>query len=573
YRPGNEDAPAAASVRPGSASFDLPARFGRYRLEKELGKGGMGAVYLAYDTQLDRHVALKVPTFGQDEGGRRERFFQEARAAATLNHPNLCPVFDIGELDGVCYLTMAYIDGKPLSDYIRADRPFLPATAAVLVRVLAKALQEAHDHGIIHRDLKPSNILINRKKAPIITDFGLARRASSQDERLTHSGELMGTPAYMPPEQVNGDVAAMGPGCDIYSLGVILYELLANRRPFQGAVGMLMAKIVMDPPPPPSQFRPELDPALEAICLRALAKRPEDRYPSMRAFAEALEAWLAGKASASAGPDSSRPLAANTERLALLDEPATDTATATPRPTISARRIKKRSGRPFHLTRGQVWMILAGMLLFTTCVLPVTCVSVLVYHTVNKVSDGAKEAGQLFRDLKKDQDRPLQEREKEQQQWQEVARTWQAPPSNAALERLFPAAVGEHRRIEQDDQALATDLNVSAPGRRAVYRDSIATVELFVYRAPKPDKEVILRKVQQAVTRRNAASGLMQANPHVRGSAEGMFLSYDLEPSGAGAEQHGTFWWQQGWLFLARSGNPQAAGLFLKEYLTAISHN
>src|SRR4051794_21584639 len=183
---------AAGALRASAVPAPLPAQFGRYRLEKLLGKGGMGAVYLAHDTQLDRPVALKVPAFGPDDGGLRERFFREARAAATLNHPNLCPVYDVGEQGGVLFLTMAFIEGKPLSAYVRADKPLAPNQAAALVRVMARALQEAHDRGVIHRDLKPANVMIGRKNQPVVMDFGLARRATGQDERLTQSGALMG---------------------------------------------------------------------------------------------------------------------------------------------------------------------------------------------------------------------------------------------------------------------------------------------------------------------------------------------------------------------------------------------
>jgi serine/threonine protein kinase len=232
-------------VRVGSTMIQLPAQFGRYRLEKLLGKGGMGVVYLAHDTQLDRRVALKMPTEALAEGVPRERFFREARAAATLSHPNLCPVYDIGELDGVYYLTMPFIEGRPLSDYLQAKRPMPASAAAGLCRVLARALHEAHEHGVCHRDLKPANILINRKKQPVITDFGLARRTSAADERLTQTGAVLGTPAYMSPEQVNGTAGALGPKCDVYALGVILYELLTQRRPFSGPLGVMLARIVV----------------------------------------------------------------------------------------------------------------------------------------------------------------------------------------------------------------------------------------------------------------------------------------------------------------------------------------
>jgi hypothetical protein len=308
-RPGGETtAPypgAAEAIRPPAPA--LPAGFGRYLLLRILGKGGMGAVYLAHDTQLDRQVALKVPSFGPgDDPALRERFLREARAAATLSHPNICPVYDVGEVDGVPYLTMALIEGRSLADILR-KHPQLPAPqAAALVRQLALAMQEAHERGVIHRDLKPANIMINRRKQVVIMDFGLARRGvDAESMRLTQSGAVLGTPAYMPPEQVDGDVQAMGPGCDIYSLGVILYELLAGRRPFEGPLGSLMAQIMLEPPPPLARFRPDIDPALEANCRKALAKKPADRFATMAEFAAALADWLARMpttAPAPAGP-------------------------------------------------------------------------------------------------------------------------------------------------------------------------------------------------------------------------------------------------------------------------------
>src|SRR5262249_21529477 len=150
-----------------------------------------------------------------------ERFLREAQAAATLLHPNLCPIHDVGQVDGIHYLTMAYLEGRPLSEHLRPGQPPKPRKAAALARTLALALAEAHQAGVIHRDLKPSNIIITRRGVPVIVDFGLARRLKKEDARLTASGMMIGTPAYMPPEQLRGRVAAMGPGCDIYSLGVI----------------------------------------------------------------------------------------------------------------------------------------------------------------------------------------------------------------------------------------------------------------------------------------------------------------------------------------------------------------
>src|SRR5262249_42714614 len=151
-----------------------------------------------------------------------ERFQREARAAATLRHVNICPVYDVGEAEGVLYLTMAYIEGRPLSHFLRPEKPLPLRQAALLGRKLALALQKAHEQNVVHRDLKPSNILIDSQREPVIMDFGLAQRVSTGDARLTQDGSLLGTPAYMSPEQARGDVAAMGPGCDVYSLGVVL---------------------------------------------------------------------------------------------------------------------------------------------------------------------------------------------------------------------------------------------------------------------------------------------------------------------------------------------------------------
>jgi hypothetical protein len=267
---------------------DFPVRLGRYQLLKLLGEGGMGTVYLAQDTHLDRPVALKVPHFEAADGPRVwERFYREARAAATIRHPHVCPVHDVGEIDGTPYLTMAYVEGKPLSEFA-AERPLTPRQAAVLVRKLALALQEAHQKGVIHRDLKPANVMIDLRGEPILMDFGLARRTGGGDPRLTLCDAALGTPAYMPPEQVSGHLGATGPASDVYSLGVMLYELVTGRLPFHGGAKSMLAQVLMDEPPPPSAVRPDLDPRLEAICRKAMAKKVEDRYASMAELAAAL---------------------------------------------------------------------------------------------------------------------------------------------------------------------------------------------------------------------------------------------------------------------------------------------
>jgi serine/threonine protein kinase len=280
----------AQLTRPGCVN--LPYTLGRYRLERLLGQGGMGAVYQAFDTQLGRAVALKVPFLtGQSADATRQRFLREAQAAAALSHPNICPVHDLGEIDGVPYITMAYVEGQSLARHL-GGKPIDVREAVILTRKVAFALHEAHTKGVIHRDLKPGNILLDGRGEPVVMDFGLARRADSVLQ-LTQQGEMMGTPAYMPPEQINGDVAAMGPACDVWSLGMMLYEMLTGRLPFAGDLFALLSQITSDEPPPPSRFRAGLDPRLDAVCLRAMAKSPADRWPSMRLFAEALNPFLA----------------------------------------------------------------------------------------------------------------------------------------------------------------------------------------------------------------------------------------------------------------------------------------
>ena len=278
-----------------TAAAALPERFGRYRIVRSLGRGAMGDVYLAEDTQLDRSVALKIPRFADDDGELFERFYREARAAATLRHPNLCPVHDAGEIGGIHYLSMAFIEGRPLYDVLAEKGRPPEREAATIILKLAKALDAAHKSGVIHRDLKPANIMIDGQQEPIIMDFGLARRTNKEDARLTQSGLVMGSPTYMSPEQVEGDGDKIGPASDIYSLGVVFFELLTGEVPFRGSIASVLGQIVTVAPKKPSAIVRNVDPALETICLKMLAKRPEDRFGSMCDVANALDAYLAGR--------------------------------------------------------------------------------------------------------------------------------------------------------------------------------------------------------------------------------------------------------------------------------------
>jgi serine/threonine protein kinase len=301
----------AATVAP----VKLPEQFGRYRIIRQLGRGGMGSVYLAHDTELDRRVALKVPHFRADDTSAIERFSREARAAATIDHPNVCRVYDVGRIGDTPFLTMAYVEGPTLADELR-NGPLPPRAAVEIARDTAMALAEAHRRGVIHRDLKPGNIILARQESgqssvneqpgaestlvfqspsirPVVTDFGLARRGS-EDKRLTTQGEILGTPLYMPPEQIAGDTDRIGPASDIYALGAVLYEAMTGRPPFAGSRSDVFQQALTQAPSPPSSVRSEVDPRLDSIVLRALAKRPADRFGGMTAFADALDEWLKG---------------------------------------------------------------------------------------------------------------------------------------------------------------------------------------------------------------------------------------------------------------------------------------
>ncbi len=263
---------------------------GRFEIRHELGSGAFGTVYRAYDPQLDREVAIKIPQekalLSEDD---RRRFLREARSAATLEHSNICSVHEVGTIDGRDYIVMEYIDGQPLSKMLEANSPLTEPKVVSLVGKIALVLQEAHEKGIIHRDLKSANIMINRKGEPIVMDFGLARRDTPTEAQISVSGQILGSPAYMSPEQARGESKSVGPQADVYSLGILMYEMLCGRRPFVGNVTEVLGMILHVEPESPSKHRPGLDAKIEAVCLRAISKDPRQRWVSMSEFAAALE--------------------------------------------------------------------------------------------------------------------------------------------------------------------------------------------------------------------------------------------------------------------------------------------
>jgi tRNA A-37 threonylcarbamoyl transferase component Bud32 len=266
-----------------------PHHVGRFQVRARLGAGAFGTVYRAWDPRLEREVALKVPREGTlDSPQRLERFLREARAAARLRHPHIVPVYEAGQAGGGPFIATAFIPGQTLAAVLEAG-PLDYRRAARLGRALALALAYAHGQGVVHRDVKPANVLIDAQDQPLLTDFGLARRQDAT--RLTQLGTLLGTPAYMAPEQAAGQTEDTAPASDQYSLGVVLYEMLTGQTPFNGPADVVLYHHLHSPPPPLRSRQPDVPADLEALCLRALAKRPADRHPSCQALADALARW------------------------------------------------------------------------------------------------------------------------------------------------------------------------------------------------------------------------------------------------------------------------------------------
>lgn len=270
----------------------LPCRWGDFDLLDELGRGGMGVVYKAHQLSLHRDVALKMILRGQlATSADLARFQAEAAAAARLDHPYIVPVYEAGELGDRAYFTMKFIEGETLAERL-AEGPLPAREAARLLMAIAEAIDYAHSRGVLHRDLKPSNILIDSRGQPHVTDFGLAKQVTDA-ATLTRTGAILGTPAYMAPEQAAGDRGQVGPASDVYSLGSILYHMLTGRPPFQAATPVDTVLLVLEQDPlPPSVLNPLADLDLEMICLRCLQKPPELRYASAAALAADLSAFL-----------------------------------------------------------------------------------------------------------------------------------------------------------------------------------------------------------------------------------------------------------------------------------------
>ena len=319
-------------------------QFGSYQIVAPLGEGGMAAVYKAYQPSTDRYVALKIlPRHFASDPQFVARFEQEAKVLAQLQHPHILPVFDYGQADGYAYIVMPFLQSGDLTDLLKGQ----PLSLDLVCRIISQigdALDYAHSRGLVHRDVKPSNVLLDERGNCLLTDFGLAKILESSS-KLTATGGILGTPAYMSPEQ--GLAEKVDGRSDIYSLGIVLYELTTGRVPYQAETPMaVVIKHMNDPLPPPRRVNPALPETVERIILKALAKQPEDRFATAGEMAQALQAALA-KVSSSQTPADNEAIAAGTATKPMETESQ-----------------KKRLTRKWVFAAGGATVLLVGAVIF-----------------------------------------------------------------------------------------------------------------------------------------------------------------------------------------------------------------
>ena len=289
-RPGQP--PSSRQVGTTARAAKVLGELGDYELLEEVGRGGQGVVFRARQKSLNRIVALKVIGLGQwATKAHLRRFRLEAEAAASLDHPCIVPIYEVGERDGQCYFSMRFVEGGQLDEVVKGA-PMSIREAVELIAKVARTAHYAHEHGILHRDIKPGNILLDAKGEPHLTDFGLARLVESEST-VTRTLEVLGTPSYMAPEQAAGNNAGSTSATDVYGLGAVLYQLLTSHPPFAGGTTYETIKLLLETEPrPPRLWNPKVDRDLSTICLKCLEKDPRRRYSSALALAEDLERWL-----------------------------------------------------------------------------------------------------------------------------------------------------------------------------------------------------------------------------------------------------------------------------------------
>jgi len=327
--------------------MDAPQTLGKYEIRGTLGRGAMGIVYDGWDPQIARRVAIKTVPLPEDPdpdtAEEIARFKREAQAAGRLTHPNIVGVYDYGETGDLAYIVMEFVEGPSLKGLLdKHERFAVPDLRRVMDGLLA-GLQFSHERGVVHRDIKPANVMLTKEGQPKIADFGIARIEMSS---MTQAGTMLGTPAYMSPEQFMGQV--VDARTDVYSAAVLLYQLLTGERPFDGGLTAIMHKVLNTEPPPPSTLAVTAPSALDAVVRRAMAKRPDDRYASAAAFAEAIRTALDAPAGAAAPLDAEATLIGSAPpRAAEPPHPA-----ARPAPAAAPAAPAKTSGSRAPLLAG-----------------------------------------------------------------------------------------------------------------------------------------------------------------------------------------------------------------------------
>src|SRR6184192_1808558 len=287
-----DNAKPAPGAKEAVSAATMLGELGDYELLEEIGRGAQGVVFRARQKSLNRTVALKVISLGQwASKAHLKRFRREAEAAASLDHPCIVPIYEVGERDGSCYFSMKFVEGGQLDEVVRRKLMSI-RQAAELIAKIARTVHYAHEHGILHGDVKPGNILLDAKGEPHLTDFGLARLLETEST-VTRTMEILGTPSYMAPEQAVGNNAAVSGATDVYGLGAVLYQLLTGHPPFAGGTTFETIKLLLDTEPrQPRLWNPKIDRDLATICLKCLDKDPQRRYSSALTLAEDLDRWL-----------------------------------------------------------------------------------------------------------------------------------------------------------------------------------------------------------------------------------------------------------------------------------------
>jgi serine/threonine protein kinase len=339
--PTDVHADTGTQSKPSYVPLSLVGRtFGDFELLEEIGRGGMGIVFKARQQSLDRVVALKMLLAEHFlDPVRLARFQAEARTVAGLGHPNIVNIFQVGECEFGRFFAMEHIDGKTLEAVILEKKQAPVAWAVNLLIVVGEAVHYAHGKGVVHRDLKPANIMIDRFRRPIVMDFGIAK-CLGKSQSLTQQGAIVGTPAYMAPEQAGDDLSQVGPASDVYSLGAILYRLLTGKLPYDGATPLQTILKVIDAalPPPVRSSRPDVPATLEQVCMKCLSKKPGDRFPTALALVEELRRFRAS-------PTRKKSAGAAT----LRKEPAAPTVREEPAELLAVVLVVQATGKEIHL--------------------------------------------------------------------------------------------------------------------------------------------------------------------------------------------------------------------------------